>query len=538
MRTSLSCLLMCTTLICAAQNGKEISIDPGIERVTVYLNGGEVRTTAEVDLAAGLNTLVLKELSQHTYMQSVQVAIKGDLAILSVNPMDDRIPAERSEPRIARLQDSVRLLSTKIVEVTDRMGAGQAAREMLTHNYAIGGANTTLTAEALAKANDYFHERTLKINRDMSAAQREKDELEKFLRTAQQELQKLENTGGRERKKVTVLVNADRAQRARLELRYLVANTGWSPAYDLVAMNNTGPVTLRYKAQVYNNTGIDWSKMNLTLSTADPSLGASSPHLTRWELNNRSDAQFGGDELKMYQSQGAGGWNINSNADPSQRYELITVSEVSAEFKIKRTYDVPSNGRPYMVEVAEHTLPADYRYVAVPKLDRDAFLQARITGWEDLDLVDGPANVYYEDRYIGESMIRTAGIEDTLDLSLGRDNDIRVERKELEDRTSRKAIGSERKQTMTYDITVKNNSAARVHLTLRDQVPVSMDDQIKVEILELSKGELNAPDGFVEWPMDLEPGASSTVKLSYSIRHPKGWNVKYRTRVRRQKTVF
>lgn len=304
-------------------------------------------------------------------------------------------------------------------------------------------------------------------------------------------------------------------------------------------MNNTGPITLRYKAQVYNNTGIDWSKMNLTLSTADPSLGASSPQLTRWELNNRSDAQFGGDELKLYQSQAAQGWsNINNNADPSQRYELITVSEVTAEFKIKRPYDIPSDARPYMVEVAEHTLPAEYRYIAVPKLDRDAFLQARITGWEDLDLVDGPANVYYEDRYIGVSMIRTAGIDDTLDLSLGRDNDIRVERKELEDKASRKAIGSERKQTMTYEITVKNNSPSAVRLTLRDQVPVSMDDQIKVELLELSDAELNAPDGFVSWPMELASGASNTVKLSYSIRHPRGWNVKYRSRIRRQKTVF
>ena len=91
----------------SAQGGKQLSIDPGIERVTVYLNGGEIRSTAEVDLAAGLNTIVLKELSPFTYMQSVQVAIKGELAILSVNPSDDRIPPERSEPRIARLQESL-----------------------------------------------------------------------------------------------------------------------------------------------------------------------------------------------------------------------------------------------------------------------------------------------------------------------------------------------------------------------------------------------------------------------------------------------
>ena len=178
MRRLLPLLLFSATSVCFAQGGKQISVDPGIERVTVYLNGGEVRTTAEVDLAVGLNTIVLKELSQYTYMQSVQVAIKGDLAILSVNPSDDRIPPERSEPRIARLQDSLRLLNTRIVEINDRIGANQAAKEMLSHNYTIGGANTTLTAEALAKVNEYFLDRTLKLNREMSAAGREKEELE------------------------------------------------------------------------------------------------------------------------------------------------------------------------------------------------------------------------------------------------------------------------------------------------------------------------------------------------------------------------
>lgn len=519
---------------CLAQNGKLITLDPGIERMTVYLNGGEVRTSADVDLAAGINTIELKELSQFMYVQSVQVAVKGEVAILSVNPAEDRIPADRSEPRIAGLKDSLEMLNVKIIELTDRIGADQAAKAMLAQNYEIGGANAVKTAEALAKTADFFQDRTLKLNRDISAATREKAALEEAHRKASAELGQLENTGGRTRKKVTVVMNADRAMRTKLELRYLVANTGWSPAYDLVARNNTDPITLRYKAQVYNNTGIDWKKMNLVLSTADPSLGASSPKLERWELGAGSAARADG--ALQFQTPGYSG--INGWNDVSQHYETITVSEVSAEFKIKRTYDIPSDARPYMVEVAEHNLPAVYSYVAVPKLDRDAFLMARITGWEQLDLVDGPANVYYEDSYVGESRINTEGMDDTLDLSLGRDNDIRVDRKELEDRTSRKVLGSDRKQTLTYEITVKNTTTAPIHLVLRDQIPVSMDDQIKVQVLERSNGELDQPEGIVSWPMDLQPGASNTVKLSYEIQHPKGWNVKYRTRIQRQKVAF
>lgn len=543
MRATILLLSVFATTVSFAQTGKLITVDPGIERMTVYLNGGEVRTSVDVDLAAGLNTIELKELSQFMYVQSVQVAIKGELAILSVNPADDKNPADRSEPRIARLQDSLEMLNARIVELTDRIGANQAAKQMLTSNYDIGGSNAVTTAEALAKTADFFHDRTLKLNRDISSDSREKLKLEEVQRNAAAELAKLESAGGRERKKVTVLVNTDRALRTKVELRYLVANTGWSPAYDLVAMNNTGPITLRYKAQVYNNTGIDWKKMNLVLSTADPSLGASSPTLARWELGGGGGSGSGAgvdsrfDQGDFKQSQGMAP-SLNTWNDASQHYEMITVSEVSAEFKIKRTYDIASDAKPYMVEVAEHTLPATYSYVAIPKVDRDAFLMARITGWEALDLVDGPANVYYEDSYVGESQISTAGINDTLDLSLGRDNDIRVERKELEDRTSRKVIGSERKQTLTYEITVKNTTAAPIHLALRDQIPVSMNDQIKVQVLELSGGQLNAQEGLVEWPMDLQPGASNTVKLSFEIKHPKGWNVSYRTRLRKQKVLF
>ena len=544
MRSILLLLPLTASSFCLAQTGKLITVDPGIERMTVYLNGGEVRTSIEVDLAAGINTIELKELSQFMYVQSVQVAMKGDpgsgagtgLAILSVNPAEDRIPADRSEPRIARLRDSLVMLNARIIELNDRISANQAAKDMLTRNYDIGGANAVTTAEALAKTADFFHDRTLKLNRDISTSAREKAEVEEMQRHARTELEKLENTGGRERKKVTVIVNADRALHTKLELRYLVANTGWSPAYDLVALNNTGPITLRYKAQVYNNTGIDWKKMNLVLSTADPSLGASSPALVRWELG--ASASSGADQDGSYQQSQAFNPTINAWYDPSQHYEMISVSEVSAEFKIKRTYDIPSDAKPYMVEVAEHTLPATYSYVAIPKVDRDAFLMARITGWEDLDLVDGPANVYYEDSYVGESMINTEGMNDTLDLSLGRDNDIRIERKELEDRTSRRLIGSERKQTMTYEITVKNTTAAPIHLVLRDQVPVSMNDEIKVQVLELSNGELDEQEGIVSWPMDLLAGASSTVKLSFEIHHPKGWSVKYRTRIRKQKIAF
>lgn len=536
---------LCATLAGHPQTNKPITAETRIDQVTVYLSGGEVRASTEVDVPAGLNTLTLTGLSWNAYPKSIQITIKGatgsgagaGFTILSIDPTEDVIKAERAEPRIGRLRDSLDLLNAHVLEINDRIGASQAAKDMLARNYDIGGTGAVLTAEALAKTADFFRERTLKLNREISLAAKEKAGLEVEQHRVKTILEQLENLDDTQRRKVIVNLHAAIAQRARIDLRYLVSNTGWSPTYDLVAKDNAQPITLRYKAQVYNNTGIDWKKMKLLLSTADPSLGASSPELSRWELGGRSDGEQDGYKGKG-QWQSAQIQNISGIADPTQRYETVSVSEVTAEFKLSRAYDIPSDARPYMVEVAEHELPADYSYVAIPKLDKDAFLLARVAGWEDLDLVDGPANVYYRDSYVGESNVRTSTTADTLDLSLGRDNNMQIKRIEIEDKAGRRLIGSERKQTMTYEITLKNNSAATMRLELRDQIPVSMNEQIKVEVLELSGGLLDPVEGTVRWPVELAAGASTKVLLSFTIRHPKNVSVKYRTRSRRQKLLF
>ncbi len=177
------------------------------------------------------------------------------------------------------------------------------------------------------------------------------------------------------------------------------------------------------------------------------------------------------------------------------------------------------------MDIAEHTVPAAYGYIAVPKLDRDAFLVARVTGWEKLNLVSGKANVYYGDAYVGESRINTASAEDTLDLSLGRDNNVQMTRKLVEDKTSKKLIGSERKETMTFEITVKNNSTAPLTLSIHDQVPVSTDSEIKVDVLETSNAVLDENDGLLTWNVSLQPGESRAYVLSFAVRYPKNKRV-------------
>ncbi|HRH39692.1 MAG TPA: mucoidy inhibitor MuiA family protein, partial [Flavobacteriales bacterium] len=282
-------------LCASAQRDHHIEVEPAIEQLTVYLNGGEVRTSKDVDLVAGRNVVLVKGLSPHLHPQSVQATVKGSGAsdgprILSVSSASNFLDAGKLEPRIVQLRDSVHLLNDRITDIEDHIAASEAEKEMLSQNHDIGGNSVVVTAEQLAKAADFFRERTLMVNRAHSKLNKEQVQFQEQLARVEQQLSELNYRHNPERKEVTIVVLADKAQRAHLDLRYLVANTGWAPIYDLVAKDNSGPVQLRYKAQVYNNTGLDWNDVRLVLSTADPSLGASKPELDRWVLNYNTNS--------------------------------------------------------------------------------------------------------------------------------------------------------------------------------------------------------------------------------------------------------
>ena len=193
--------------------------------------------------------------------------------------------------------------------------------------------------------------------------------------------------------------------------------------------------------------------------------------------------------------------------------------------RLIKNYTIPSNDKPYLVDVAESKLEANYQHFSVAKMDRDAFLMAQITGWEDLNLIAGPVNIYYDGTYVGQSHINTRNISDTLGISLGRDKKILVTRSKSKDYSSTKFIGSKRKETLAYEIVVKNNSKAPIKIEVEDQVPISQDSEIEVDVIETSNAIQNVTTGKLTWKLDLKPGESKKLKLQFAIKYPKNKQV-------------
>ena len=205
--------------------------------------------------------------------------------------------------------------------------------------------------------------------------------------------------------------------------------------------------------------------------------------------------------------------------------EVISVSQQQAqfgyEFDIKQLLTLPDGGRTTTTEIARHQLPASYEYRGIPKIDKESFLVADATDWQKLNLMEGEANVYFDNSFVGKSILDPNVSSDTLHFSMGRDQSIRVQRIKVSESSTRRFFGSNQEQTMKWRITVKNNRQESVIITVFDQAPISRNTSIEVSMEELSDGLFDKKTGIIKWPIQLQPGEQRDLILQYKVKYPK-----------------
>lgn len=212
-------------------------------------------------------------------------------------------------------------------------------------------------------------------------------------------------------------------------------------------------------------------------------------------------------------------------AKAKQESDLIEVKEQKAqfgyEFEIQQPLTIASDGKTTTTEIARYQLPATYQYLGIPRADKDAFLVADATEWQQYSLLEGEASVYFENSFVGKTILDPTVVNDTLHFSLGRDNGIRIQRTQVSGRSTRRLLATTQEQSLIWRITVKNSRKEAVSLTLRDQIPVSENSNITVTTEELSDGQLNKTTGIVEWQLQLQPNEQREFIVAYKVKFPK-----------------
>lgn len=606
----------------------QTKVDSKIESVKVFTRGAEITRSAELSLQPGIQKLELTKLSPRLDPKTVQITGEG-ITILSVrHEMDffDKQTPERVKGLWARkyvLDDSLEVLDVKL-------GILEREQEVLNKNTKVIGSQG-ISGKDYQSAIQYFTDK-LKVNAENTFKTR------KAIENLQFQIEDLQNQiiSTNEKKeeptsKILLSVKSESTQKVSIMVSYSMLEAGWIPSYDVRAMSIDQPLEITYKAQVYQNSGIDWKGVKLTLSSGDIESTGTAPTLNPYYLGGRnynvtgqvhgnvSGYVFGGDDglplpqatvlvkgttvgtatdmngffsLQVpngsstlvfrflgYVTQEAPISNdlIQISLDPDvtslgevvvtgygraterealtgatttlqgsvsgiqirgvssignsrpKKTEAIPVNLINYEttfvYNIELPYDIPTTGKPETVDVLTKKVEASYHYSSTPKIKENAYLVAEIPEWENLKLLDGESNLYFENSFVGKSLIDTNIGSDTLAISLGKDEGIIVNRERLKQFEKRRFFGNKKREERKFKITVVNTKSSETTINIFDQIPLSALSAIKVNVLSLGGAIHNEETGLLTWTLVLKAGEKRELEFSYEVDSPFGTNL-------------
>ncbi|MDP4214539.1 MAG: mucoidy inhibitor MuiA family protein [Bacteroidota bacterium] len=225
------------------------------------------------------------------------------------------------------------------------------------------------------------------------------------------------------------------------------------------------------------------------------------------------------------------GVRVSNYAQDKKKESIQTVSTATQYqptamiYRIDDKYTLESDGKTTSIGIKQFEVPASYDYYAAPKIDPTAFLTAKVINWQDFDLQSGEASLYFEGSYLGKTYIDLSSTGDTLSLSLGKDNGIRISRKLLKEYSTKKFIGSNRTDSRQYEISVRNSKRVPVNISLLDQIPVSTTREISVEDVKAAEARIDKESGIATWTIALAPGEEKKLGINYNVKYAKDQRV-------------
>lgn len=524
-------LMFCLLLSAMGYSQKPVFANAAVKAATVYFNGAELTQTASLNLPAGATEVVLSNVADYVDESSVRIGAPESATILSVQFTRDYLseaePAADT-PRLAKVRDSIAILRKEVLKLSTTRATETMTLELLDKTNRMYGQQTGLSVAELTKMVEYYKVKRNESALAIDALVAREQKINERIALLQQKLDASPAPVAQRtsRGKLVLQVMTSVAGIVPLEITYMTQNASWQPFYDLRAESTATPISLMYKAQVVQQTGIDWKKVKLTLSSGVPSQNNQAPLLQAWMLRYGVAMPYSNNNVVYNKLQGRSpGLEVQSASvykeESVDKYTTVTENQLSISFDIDLPYDILSNGKTHSVSMKELQLPATYKHYTVPKMETAAFLMAELNDYSKFNLLPGEANIIFENMYIGKTYIDPNQTTDTLNLSMGRDRRISVKREKVAEKSGTKFLSATREQTFTYDITLRNNKKDAVHLMVKDQYPISTDKEVEVELLQSDKAKVNAETGILTWEVDLKPGETKKIRLSYRVKHPK-----------------
>ncbi len=520
---------------------KMIQTNAQLKGVTVYLNAAELTHQVRLDIPQGVSTLVIENLSPQASDETLQFAFEKDgITLLSSQFMLEAIPFDDLSD-LAPLAKETLSEYNKVSTVRGKLAAEKVATEGFIAGLNVqGNTGSEVLRGSTQKLNElmqYIFEKRTNLEMQLNKLNKELTNYDLQLQRLREQLkdQGISPEKTYQRGRAVLQIRSAGNLTTELMVRYIANGARWNHSYEIRGDMSQKPLKLISRASVAQRTGLFWEGIKLRLVFGYAQLDHQIPTLLPWRLRDYRKVQVRAsksysldvraEQPMLANARSAENEVMMEMADYDSTLEAgdveVTSDMLNVSYEIKIPYDVLPNGREHQIEIQSMEIPAAYSYFSVPKLNTEAFLVATIKNYNQYGLFNSPAQIVFEKMRAGSTQLTPTSETNELPITLGVEPRIVVERKSVFDKTSDVFLSSNRERTFTYDILVRNNKKEAVEMTLKDQYPLSADENIKVELLESSGAEVNSTKGELTWQLQLGAGEAKTVRLSYKVRYPK-----------------
>ncbi|MEG4520638.1 mucoidy inhibitor MuiA family protein [Microcoleus sp. AT9b-C5] len=530
------------------------TLNTSISEVTVYTDRALVTRRGTVSLTGNERVLAIASVPATLETESVRATGAGTVAVRLLGVRTETVFS--SEPvgdRTAELTQQIQELQTQRRGINDKITARKIQLKFVEglSEKSVGFFSSSIAKQQVGlnetgELLNFLGTNYLKYVSAIAQHEKQQRELDKQIEALLQQLRQVQTPHSQQSFNILVAIEPSGSGNFELEVSYVVMGARWVPLYDLRVNTTNNHINLNYLAEVNQNTGEDWTGVALTLSTAKPGLGTLPPQLQPWFIDivrpisaqrqdfsmKRSRQTEAAEMATYYELDMAEAAPLAMMAMPPAAAAPEPIDATTATAKVSReggtvsfqvggNTKIPSDGTPHKVTIFSENYPFKPEYIAVPRLVSFAYLQAVVVNpLTGATLLPGKANIFRDNTFVGTVKLDNVSPGEEFKLNLGIDEGLKIERELVERQVDKKLIGQQRRMSYAYRLNVTNLHQVQVHLTLKEQLPVSRNEQIKVRSTLTNPKIVPGEMGLLEWIMSLPPQAKQELYYQFVVEHP------------------
>jgi uncharacterized protein (TIGR02231 family) len=518
---------------CSVYGQGSLAVSSSVSEVTVYPDRARVTRVGMATLPTGTSVLEFSGLPATLDESSVEVSAKAD-GLLTIEGIDIRqeFLAASANPKAQDLERQLQELEDQKKSLQGKNGVCEEKRAFFRSLSAgLGkGDKETRSLDEIRNLYAFYGEEISNLSENILSIERGEMKLDSEIDRLNRELDGLRNATHKSQRTLVVSVKAGVAAKGEFTLSYVVGNASWISSYNARIDSGTGQVELLYNALVRQKTGEDWDNVQLTLSTAQPGRNGRMPELLPSYVDFRTP-----EPLVSPRAEFAPAVPMSAAQDqPAQAKEELVQGEVaqaelqksglSVSYRVKLPVTIPADGQAHRANVTVLNLAGSPEYVATPKLDSAVFLKVHLVNTSDAELLPGQVSVFRDGEFTGTLPMNLAPSGSDFDLYAGKDDSIKVERKEVVRKRSETGMLNRRAvEDRRYQISLQSFRSGPIRLLVNDQLPVSKNAEIVVNQGAFSDKPtaIDKDSGKVSWQIELQPKVKRVIEFAYSIEWPK-----------------